>query len=202
MPAFPPLSLIASCRRTSSTSSTRLALLRLRRLLVVLSKCDCRRDTVFPHAHLDTPLRWDLPESILNAPKDQPVLEIALRTGFCLLADQADSEIVVGTVVLHPQHWNKDWNDKDWREDDRACVSSQNWRGLTGEGFALAAMNFRIAGAGDGQCLVTTETRVFAGDAHTAKKFARYWRVIYPGSAFIRRMWLRAIMRHAEQGTP
>ena len=27
------------------------------------------------------------------------------------------------------------------------------------------------------------------------RRFAGYWRVIYPGSALIRRMWLRAIIR-------
>ncbi|HYW41393.1 MAG TPA: hypothetical protein VE959_00970 [Bryobacteraceae bacterium] len=30
--------------------------------------------------------------------------------------------------------------------------------------------------------------------------FAAYWRMIYPGSALIRRMWLRAIKRRAEGG--
>jgi hypothetical protein len=29
-------------------------------------------------------------------------------------------------------------------------------------------------------------------------KFARYWRVIYPRSVLIRRMWLRAIARKAK----
>lgn len=32
----------------------------------------------------------------------------------------------------------------------------------------------------------------------TRKKFAAYWRLIYPGSALIRRMWLEALKRHAE----
>jgi len=35
-------------------------------------------------------------------------------------------------------------------------------------------------------------------DAATTRRFAAYWRVIYPGSALIRRMWLRAIKRRAE----
>ncbi len=33
-----------------------------------------------------------------------------------------------------------------------------------------------------------------------APRFAIYWRVIYPGSALIRRMWLDAIRRRAERG--
>ncbi len=46
--------------------------------------------------------------------------------------------------------------------------------------------------------LVTAETRVYATDASARRRFARYWRVIYPGSALIRRRWLRAMKRRAE----
>lgn len=53
-------------------------------------------------------------------------------------------------------------------------------------------MNFRLEDAGNGETLLTTETRVHATDLSVQKKFASYWRVIYPGSALIRVMWLRA----------
>jgi len=46
--------------------------------------------------------------------------------------------------------------------------------------------------------LLTTETRIYATDASSRRAFARYWRVIYPGSSLIRRMWLRAIKKTAE----
>jgi hypothetical protein len=59
-------------------------------------------------------------------------------------------------------------------------------------------MNFRLEDAGDGTTLITTETRIYATDASARRRFAGYWRVIYPGSALIRRMWLRAIARRAE----
>jgi hypothetical protein len=65
--------------------------------------------------------------------------------------------------------------------------------------FALAAINFRLEEAGKDETLLTTETRVYATDASTQKKFAAYWRIIYPGSALIRVMWLRAIRDRAEQ---
>jgi hypothetical protein len=42
------------------------------------------------------------------------------------------------------------------------------------------------------------ETRVHTTDAAAERRFAVYWRLIYPGSAFIRRMWLEAIRRRAE----
>jgi hypothetical protein len=47
--------------------------------------------------------------------------------------------------------------------------------------------------------LLTTETRVYATDPAARRRFARYWRVIYPGSSLIRRMWLRAIRKRAER---
>ena len=64
-------------------------------------------------------------------------------------------------------------------------------------GFALAAMNFVVTPDAHGS-RVTTETRVYANDLATARKFAVYWRVIHPGSDIIRRSWLRAIKRRAE----
>ena len=50
-------------------------------------------------------------------------------------------------------------------------------------------MNFRLRDEGDGWIRLTTETRVFALDASARRRFAAYWRLISPGSAFIRRMW-------------
>jgi hypothetical protein len=51
---------------------------------------------------------------------------------------------------------------------------------------------------GGGWTRLTTETRVYATDASSRRRFAGYWRVIYPGSALIRRMWLRAVRERAE----
>jgi hypothetical protein len=66
-------------------------------------------------------------------------------------------------------------------------------------GYAKAVMNFYLAVRADNTgVILTTETRILASDPATRRKFARYWRVIFPGSALIRRMWLRAIKRRAE----
>jgi hypothetical protein len=43
-----------------------------------------------------------------------------------------------------------------------------------------------------------TETRVLATDAASRQRFGRYWRLIRPGSALIRRTWLGAAKRRAE----
>jgi hypothetical protein len=39
------------------------------------------------------------PASIMNAPRNEPILDVALRTSFVLLADDAPREIVVGTRI-------------------------------------------------------------------------------------------------------
>lgn len=43
-----------------------------------------------------------------------------------------------------------------------------------------------------GGCILSTETRVLAADAAARRAFRRYWRVVGPFSALIRRRWLRA----------
>jgi hypothetical protein len=129
------------------------------------------------------------PESILNPPPHEPILAVATRTGFMNLAEVPDHEIVLGTLVAAPPGWRPNKDKKPTPEDFKA---------LRAPGFALAAINFRIENATNGEMLLTTETRVYATDASTRKKFAAYWRVIYPGSALIRVMWLRAIRRRAE----
>ena len=127
------------------------------------------------------------PESILNAPEHLPILEVATRTSFLLLAEERDREIVVGTLVMAP---------RGWRPKRRPMP--EDFKAVREPGFAIAAMNFLVEDAGPGACIVTTETRIYATDASARRSFARYWRVIYPGSALIRRMWLRAVKRRAE----
>lgn len=133
-------------------------------------------------------------ESILAPPPRRPILEVALRTGFVLLAEEPDRELVLGAIV---------------------CCSPADAQRLlprlrTGGGpafsalreprVATAAMNFALEDEGGGWTRLTTETRVHATDAAAGRLFATYWRVIYPGSALIRRGWLRAIKARAESG--
>lgn len=130
------------------------------------------------------------PESILNAPPRVPILEVATRTGFVLLAEEPNREIVAGTAVAAPPGWHAG-----------VPFTPGAYKAVSGPGFALATMNFLIEDAGPELCEVTTETRVYATDESTRRRFAIYWRTIYPGSALMRRMWLRAIKRRAEART-
>jgi hypothetical protein len=73
-----------------------------------------------------------------------------------------------------------------------------SFKALTQPGFAKAVMNFSVEPQGPGISLLRTETRVHATDAESRDGFARYWRVIAPGSLLIRHMWIRAIKVRAE----
>jgi hypothetical protein len=66
-------------------------------------------------------------------------------------------------------------------------------------GHATAAVNFSVHPWHVHQAVrLRTETRVHIADPGARRQFARYWRVISPGSALIRRQWLLSIKRHAE----
>jgi hypothetical protein len=121
-------------------------------------------------------------ESIFGAAKrDESVFDVATHTTFVSLADDAPRELVVGTAVRWPPGTR------------RPIQSSQLFQQALPPGFTLATMNFVVTPDGEDGSVVSTETRVFANSPAARRRFAVYWRVIYPGSAIIRRMWLRAI---------
>jgi hypothetical protein len=107
------------------------------------------------------------------------------------LAEEPNREIVLGSLAAAPPGWRP--SGKPTPDGFRALFVTINR-----PGFASATMNFRIEDVGSAACTLTTETRVYATDASTRRRFAPYWRVIYPGSALIRHMWLRAIAHRAE----
>jgi hypothetical protein len=112
-------------------------------------------------------------ESILDAPEDKPILDVALRSGFVELG-RDDHEVVFGTLL---------------RLSPAANGSARH---------ARTAMNFLVEEEADGWSRLSTETRVLGSDDGARRSFAPYWRTIYPGSALIRRMWLQAVKRRAE----
>ena len=61
-------------------------------------------------------------------------------------------------------------------------------------------MNFCVWPVESGSEL-RTETRVLATDAASRRRFGRYWRLIQPGSALVRRDWLAAAKPRAERAT-
>jgi hypothetical protein len=114
----------------------------------------------------------------------ESLIDIATHSTFIYLADEPPHEFVVGTIV-------------GWPEGPRPKVSPEMFRASLPPGFALATMNYVVTPAAGGGSRISTETRVFANSASARRRFAAYWRTIYPGSALIRRMSLRGIERRA-----
>src|SRR5437763_1390566 len=90
------------------------------------------------------------PEDILNPPRNTPILDVATRTTFILLAEEPEREMVFGTLIGAPQGWHP-----------QGHATPEGFKKLHDPGFALAAMNFAIEETRPGLCTVTTETRVY-----------------------------------------
>ncbi len=126
--------------------------------------------------------------SILAPPADRPILAVATGAGFVELC-RVPGEIVIGTLVVVPEGVGP-----------RAPEASvEPFAALTAPGYAKAAMNFLWAEDGVGWVRLSTSTRVVATSPGVRRRFAAYWRLIYPGSALLRRTWLAAIRRRAER---
>jgi len=152
--------------------------------------------------------------NIMNPAAGKPILQEAMAGGFRLLAEEPQKEIVLGTVVMWDGTTRLPQSEKDNAEAQSAQrgaeetgSANRNERGrelvrllLRTPGNAVATINFRVRDEGGGWCTVSTETRVFATDDGARRHFARYWRVIYPGSSLLRYTWLRAIRTRAEKG--
>lgn len=120
----------------------------------------------------------------------EPVLAQVLRGGFVLLDEAPERELVLGTIG---QFWRLTGG------SSASVAGRQEFLAFDQPGYAKAAMNFHLDAAGGGDLVrVSTQTRVCMRDPVARRKFAAYWRVIYPGSAVIRIMWLRAVKRRAE----
>ncbi|HXG90436.1 MAG TPA: hypothetical protein VNJ02_19080 [Vicinamibacterales bacterium] len=127
------------------------------------------------------------PEGILNAPAEQPILEVATKSGFLLLADEAQ-EVVIGSLVARPPGFRPNRRiDATWFNE------------LDQPGVVKATMNFIVEGVDANATRLTTETRVFATDDEALRRFTPYWRTIFPGSWILRVTWLNAIAARAEQ---
>jgi hypothetical protein len=124
-------------------------------------------------------------ESPRRAP-DAPILDQMTRGGFMLLAEHAD-ELVLGVVG---RFWTLNGGIRRIGRDEFVTFDEP--------GFAKAVVNFHVED-GSGGTIITTETRIMGTSEEASRKFRRYWRIVMPGSALIRRAWLRAIRQRAER---
>lgn len=127
-----------------------------------------------------------LPESILNAGEQESLIDVATQSDFVRLAYDFPRELVIGTVVMAPP-------------GGQGTLTPEIFQTRLPAGFTLAAMNFVVTSDGTSGSVLSTETRVYANSPSARRRFAAYWRLIYPGSAIIRRMWLLAIRRRATE---
>jgi hypothetical protein len=117
-----------------------------------------------------------------------PLLDGFRKSGFVTLHEAPD-ELVVGGVG---RFWEP--------SGGLRRIDPGEFGGFAEPGFAKAAFNFEIKRIGE-RTLLTTETRIATTDDRSRRRFARYWRVVHPGSALIRLAWLRAIRKRAERAS-
>jgi len=134
-------------------------------------------------------LAGGLPEG--EAPDTGPMLDMMVRSGSGFLPlDASDpGELVYGLV-------GKPWSD----DPPPSVMTPEQFLAFDEPGNIRVAFNLRVVEEADGICRVSTETRALGNDPQARRVFARYWRVIYPGSAIIRKVWLDAIVARAESG--
>lgn len=119
----------------------------------------------------------------------KPLLDQLYENDFVVLAE-TERELVFGLIG---QFW------KLAGDESIHLANAQEFLDFDQPDYAKVAANFIVSENDDNGFSVTTETRIHIADPKTRKKFAIYWRIIYPGSAWIRHLWLKAIKRRAEQ---
>src|SRR6266511_1526188 len=115
----------------------------------------------------------------------------AVRFGFTIFGADDRRELVFGAI-------GRPWRLVGGR--GMAVAGGYDFAAFDQAGYAKMAVNFRLDAVTDGvTSRLSTETRVACTDPTSARRFARYWRLIRPASGAIRRSWLTAIKRRAEQ---
>jgi len=120
-------------------------------------------------------------------PKRRLGLDEIVESGFVVLGEEPDRELVLGVVG------------KFWRPTSGVHrIEAGEFAGFDTPGFAKGAWNFVVSERPAGSTRVETETRIACTDDDARHRFSRYWWLIGPFSALIRRVMLRDIKRDAE----
>jgi hypothetical protein len=143
-----------------------------------------------------------LPNRLQRTLKGQPTvsarpplnLDDMERVGFLLLGERPGHEIVFGSVV---QPWKAVTDN-----DAPSQVEADRFATFDTPGYVKVAFNIRVEPYGSGRSLITTETRTAATDPASLHRFSRYWVLVGPISALIRRLTLRIVKSDAERHQP
>lgn len=123
----------------------------------------------------------------VSAESNRLTISDIANSGFMLLAEKPEEEIVIGIVG---QFWKPTGNIHPIRPEEFASFSEKH--------FAKATWNFLLHPISPSATELSTETRVYGTDDTSKKQFRRYWRVIGPFSGIIRKELLNIIKRDAE----
>src|SRR6185503_4268656 len=111
-----------------------------------------------------------------------------VKDGFGLVGERPGEEIVLGVTG------------RFWKASAKLKPATrEQFQGGPPPGDVLVAWNFLVEPAPDQHARVSTETRIKAADVDTLLTFRRYWRLVHPGSALIRRAMLAAVAREANR---
>ncbi len=124
--------------------------------------------------------------------RNQPLGDLLRQcegTGFFILADVPDEEMVIGVAG------------KFWRPDGGRCLDLRpgDFVRFARPGYARAVMNFRVRPEPlCGGAVLSTETRIQCCDREARRKFRLYWALIESFSGVIRKAILKQVKERAE----
>lgn len=121
-------------------------------------------------------------------PKSALTLERLTKAGFGLVAERPGEETVLGVTG------------RFWMAAPKLKPATrEQFRAGPPPGEVLAAWSFQVEPAPTAHARLSTETRIKSADVDTRLTFQRYWLLVHPGSAMIRRSMLAAIAREASR---
>ena len=116
-----------------------------------------------------------------------PLLDGVLSMGFVLLGERPGEQLLLGVA-------GRPWRPRGDGLDSLAGPDA--FRADSRPGSIRAVWDFVLAPTAHGTFL-STETRIAGTDPAGTHTFRRYWRLVMPGSALIRRDMLRAVAARA-----
>jgi hypothetical protein len=109
-------------------------------------------------------------------------------TGFVILAEVPDDEIVIGVAG------------RFWRPDGGRCLdlTAGDFGGFARAGYAKVAWNFRLRTESPKCTVLSTETRIKCFGRAALWKFRFYWSLVGPFSGLMRKAILKQVKTEAE----
>jgi hypothetical protein len=134
--------------------------------------------------HLAGILRWRGTAAPPGASRATFRLKDMVDLGWTRLGETPGSEMVLGQV-------SRPWKATATSTD--SPMTPERFVSFDQQGFAKIATSLRVDPYGNRSCILTMETRVAATDDASRLRFRRYWLLVGPFSALIRRTTMRRL---------